>query len=79
MARTKRTASDKILALLSRGPKRGLTAADISSRAELNLNTTRTALWALQQAGYVTAISTAPPLIGRPMNRYALAAQTPSP
>lgn len=74
MARTKRPASDTILALLKRGPKKGLTAADISSRTELNINTTRTVLWALQQAGNVTVISTDAPPIGRPANRYALAA-----
>lgn len=72
MART--SASAIILALLKRGPKRGLTAADISSRAELNLNTTRTVLWALAQAGDVTVVSTDAPPIGRPANRYAPAA-----
>jgi predicted ArsR family transcriptional regulator len=74
MARTKRAASDTILALLKRGPQRGLTATDISSRTELNLNTTRTVLWALSQAGSVTVVSTDAPPIGRPANRYALAA-----
>ena len=74
MARTKRAASDTILALLKRGPKKGLTAADISSRTELNINTTRTVLWALQQANAITVVSTDAPPIGRPANRYALAA-----
>lgn len=73
MARTTKK-SDKILALLKRGPQRGLTATDISSRANLNLNTTRTVLWALQQAGDVKVVSVTESTGGRPANRYALAA-----
>ena len=74
MARTKRPASDTILAVLKRGPKRGLTAADISSRTDLNINTTRTVLWSLQQAEQITVVSTLAGDRGRPANRYALAA-----
>lgn len=73
MARTKRAASDTILAVLKRGPKRGLTAAEIAARAELNLNTTRTVIWALAQAGDVSVVSTAESTGGRPANRYVLA------
>lgn len=74
MARTKRAASDRILSILRRGPKRGLTAVEIAERAELNLNTTRTVVWALAQAGDVVTVSTTESTGGRPANRYALAA-----
>lgn len=73
MARQKRAASDRIVAVLKRGPQRGLTAAEIAARAELNLNTTRTVIWALTQAGTASGVSTAESTGGRPANRYVLA------
>lgn len=73
MERTKRAASDTILAVLKRGPKLGLTAAEIAARAELNLNTTRTVVWALARAGDVAVLGTTESTGGRPANRYVLA------
>ena len=74
MATQTRQASDRILSVLRRGPRRGLTAVEVSTRAELNLNTTRTTLWGLQGLGAVEVIGTTEPTRGRPANRYALAA-----
>ncbi len=66
------SASTKILALLKRGPRLGLTAVEIADRAELNISTTRTVLWALQQTGDVVG-NPLESTGGRPANRYVLA------
>ena len=72
MARTTRPASDRILAVLKRGPQRGLTAAEIATRGDLNLNTTRTVIWALREQGNVAAVEPLAGERGRPANRYIL-------
>jgi predicted ArsR family transcriptional regulator len=72
MARTK-TASEAIISVLKRGPKRGLTAAAIAERAGLNLNTARTTLYQLVATGNVANIGRETPSFGRPANLYALA------
>lgn len=74
MPRTKKSASDAILSVLKRGPQRGLTAATIAERANLNLNTTRTTIYSLSRAGSVEAVGTEAPSFGRPANLYKLAA-----
>ena len=77
MARTTtpRPANERILSVLRRGPKRGLTAETIAERAGLNLNTTRTVLWSLTSSESVVTVGTTSPTgSGRPANLYALAA-----
>lgn len=75
MARTSKTAPEAIVSVLKRGPKKGLTAANIAERATLNLNTTRTTLGVLTNEGTVALIGREEPAgIGRPANLYALAA-----
>lgn len=65
--------SDAILKVLKRGPKRGLTAAEIADRAGLNLNSTRTALWGLKADGSVSAAGkTETGEVGRPSYLYAI-------
>lgn len=66
--------SDAILKVLKRGPKKGLTAAQIAERAGLNLNSTRTALWGLKADGSVTAAGkTETGTVGRPSYLYVIA------
>ena len=69
-----KTADIKILGVLKRGPKKGLTATAIADRGSLNLNTTRSALTSLQGEGLVTVVGVgAFGGRGRPSNFYALA------
>lgn len=70
---TKRTASDRILSVLNRGPKKGLTAATIATRGKLNLNTTRTTLGLLTLSNDVAVIGRDAPTFGRPANLYVIA------
>lgn len=68
-----KTASERIINTLKRGPKRGLSARAISERADINLNTTRTTLGALAGEGQVTVVGQEEPTFGRPANLYAFA------
>lgn len=70
---TKRTASDRIISVLRRGPQKGLTAATIADRAKLNLNTTRTTLGTLVMESAVAIIGRETPSFGRPANLYRIA------
>lgn len=72
-ARTTTTAPEAIIKTLRRGPKRGLTAAVISDRASINLNTARTTLGTLVSQGSVTLVGRETPSFGRPANLYRLA------
>lgn len=69
----KKTASDRILTALRKGPRRGLTAAEISNRTELPLNTVRSTLYSLATAGTVSKLGTLQTgTAGRPSNIYTL-------
>jgi predicted ArsR family transcriptional regulator len=72
VAQTK-SASTRILTVLKRGPKRGLTAATIADRANLPVNTTRTTLYELSRAGSVSTLGRESTSFGRPANLYAVA------
>lgn len=73
MARTK-TAPEAIMSVLRRGPRKGLTAVVIASRAGTNLNTTRTTLGQLRAEGAVEIASTdSTGTRGRPANLYIVA------
>lgn len=66
--------SEAILKALKRGPKKGLTAAQIAERAGLNLNSTRTALWSLKEIGAVEAVGYEQTgTVGRPSYLYVIA------
>lgn len=71
MAKTK-TAAEKILSALRRGPKRGLTAADVATRAQTNLNTTRSQLIEFEKASLVSVVGTASSTGGRPAKLYVI-------
>jgi predicted ArsR family transcriptional regulator len=74
IAATRKTATDRVLSTLKRGPKRGLTAALIAERADLNLSTARTILWQLVKDGEATVVSKVETgERGRPANLYAAA------
>ena len=70
----KKTASETIVSVLRRGPKRGLTVFEIAQRGDLNLNTTRTTVLSLVQGQAVELIGRQTPSFGRPANVYRLAA-----
>jgi predicted ArsR family transcriptional regulator len=73
LTRTK-TAPEAILSVLKRGPRKGLTAVVIAERASTNLNTTRTTLGQLRDAGSVSIVDTdSTGLRGRPANLYIVA------
>jgi predicted ArsR family transcriptional regulator len=73
LTRTK-TAPEAILSVLKRGPRKGLTAVVIAERASTNLNTTRTTLGQLRDAGSVQIVDTdSTGLRGRPANLYIVA------
>lgn len=59
---------------LKKGPKRGLTAAEVAARTGINLNSVRATLWTLQSDGSITVAGTVPASTGygRPSNRYLL-------
>lgn len=67
------SASDAVLRVLKRGPKKGLTAATISTRADIVLSTTRSTLYGLAGSGAVTVIGRETPSFGRPANLYVAA------
>lgn len=69
----KRTASTRIITVLRRGPKKGLTAEVIATRGKLNLNTTRTTLGLLTISEDVAVIGRDAPSFGRPANLYVIA------
>lgn len=74
IAATRKTATDRVISTLKRGPKRGLSAALIAERAELNLSTTRTVLWQLVKDGNAAVVSKVETgERGRPANLYAAA------
>lgn len=74
MARITKTAPEAILSVLKRGPRKGLTAVVIAERASTNLNTTRTTLGQLREAGSVSIVDTdSTGLRGRPANLYIVA------
>lgn len=71
----KKTLDAKIVSVLKKGPRKGLTAAEIAARGELNINSTRTTLGLLVDFGSVAVVGTAPVVgFGRPSNRYSLSA-----
>lgn len=71
---SKTTNSDAILKVLKRGPRKGLTAAQIAERAGLNLNSTRTTLLSLKSEGSVSAVgATETGSVGRPSYLYVIA------
>lgn len=71
---SKTTNSDAILKVLKRGPKKGLTAAQIAERASLNLNSTRTTLLGLRADGSVAVTAKEDTgTVGRPSYLYVIA------
>lgn len=63
----------KILSTLKRGPKKGLTAAQIAERTGFSLNSIRSALSAFQRENAVTVVGTLKAGTGRPSNLYTIA------
>lgn len=71
---TKTSNEETILKTIKRGPRKGLTAAQIAERAKLKESSTRTILWSLSQAGAVArvgAVNTGS--AGRPSYLYVVA------
>ena len=73
MPRKKSTASETIVSILKRGPRKGLTVFAIADRGGLNLNTARTTVGTLVVSGEVELIGRETPTFGRPANVYRLA------
>lgn len=73
MTASKTRNSDAILKTLKRGPKKGLTSAQIAERAGLKASSTRTTLWDLAQSGAVSKVGAATTgTVGRPAYLYVI-------
>ena len=74
MAKQKKTAFQAIISTIKRGPKKGLTAVEVSERAGTQLNTTRAYLSTLKEQGEVIVVDTERTgRRGRPALRYTAA------
>lgn len=56
MAKQKKNGSARILAVLAKGPKKGLTREQIATRAKLNVNSTGPYLSSLKASGQVQVV-----------------------
>lgn len=71
--KAKKTATDKVLAAIKKGPKKGLTALAIAERAQTNASTTRGAISELLANDFIQVVGVYKGGVGRPSNLYAAA------